>query len=271
MGDLSSAAPATLKKSDRKLQHILRHAAEVFAEKGFEGASIRDISRSSRVSLSGLYYYFESKQKLLYLIQYHAFSSILEELQARLTGIADPEQRLAILIQNHLDYFLRHPVEMKVLSHEAEALEEPYHREVAAIKRRYYELALGLFEELARTGRARSISPRIAVLGLFGMVNWIYTWHNPKIDPEAAELAGTMAEMFLNGVTNGHAGSAAAGAKSTASGKDAAPSLAAASRRAAECATPACKLGEPRRRTKLAGASRAGKSNEFHNRKNGGR
>ena len=67
-----------------KLKHILLHAARVFSEKGFEGASIRDISRSSRVSLAGLYYYFESKQKLLYLIQSNAFTSILQRLQERL-------------------------------------------------------------------------------------------------------------------------------------------------------------------------------------------
>jgi len=215
---LSSTAPASGTKSDRKLQHILWHAAEVFAEKGFEGASIRDISRSSRVSLSGLYYYFESKQKLLYLIQYHAFSSILEELQSRLAGVADPEKRLAILIQNHLDYFLRHPVESKVLSHEAEALEEPYRREVAAIKRRYYQLAMEIYSELVEAGGARSINPRIAVLGLFGMINWVYTWYNPKVDPQAKELAGTMAQMFLNGVMNGHSRSAAGGTKSAAAG-----------------------------------------------------
>jgi AcrR family transcriptional regulator len=269
---LSSAVSTTPRKSDRKLQHILRHAAEVFAEKGFEGASIRDISRASRVSLSGLYYYFESKQKLLYLIQYHAFSSILEQLEARLDGVAGPEQRLAVLIKNHLDYFLRHPLEMKVLSHESEALEEPYHRQVAAIKRRYYELALGLFEKLARAGSARRISPRIAVLSLFGMINWIYTWHNPKVDPQAEELAGAIAEMFLNGVMNGHASGGATGASPAVNGKGVASSRAAAPRRsAAECAAPVSRLAEPSRRTKLSGAFPAGKSGGFQTRKDGGR
>ena len=198
---MSQAAP---RKSDRKLQLILRHAAQVFAEKGFEGASIRDISRASGIALSGLYYYFESKQKLLFLIQSHAFTSILDQLRRRLESAGDPEQRLRILVQNHIDYFLDHPVEMKVLSHEADALVEPYRREVAAIKRRYYELALGLYQDLARAGRARAVNPRIAVLGLFGMMNWIYTWHNPKVDPRAESLSDIIASIFLEGVKNGH-------------------------------------------------------------------
>jgi AcrR family transcriptional regulator len=198
---MPTAAP---RKSDRKLQLILRHAAQVFAEKGYEGASIRDISRASGIALSGLYYYFESKQKLLFLIQSHAFNSILEELERRLEGVTDREQRLRILVQNHIDYFLRHPVEMKVLSHEAEALVEPYRREVAAIKRRYYELGLSLYQDLARGGRARAVNPRVAVLGLFGMMNWIYTWHNPKVDPRADVLAEIISGIFLEGVKNGH-------------------------------------------------------------------
>jgi AcrR family transcriptional regulator len=192
------------RSTERKLKHILRGAARVFCEKGFEGASIRDISRATRVSLSGLYYYFESKQKLLYLIQHHTFTSVVSQLEKRLADVEDPAARLRVLIRNHLDYFMSHPVEMKVLSHEDEALERPYRKEVAAVKRRYYEIARGIFEDLRRQGLAREVNPRVAVLTLFGMMNWVYTWHKPKVDPGAEALAETITGIFLNGVTNGN-------------------------------------------------------------------
>ena len=200
---MPKTAPNNHRNFQGKLRHILRHAARVFSEKGYEGASIRDISRSSGISLSGLYYYFESKQKLLYLIQINAFTSILRRLKRRLAGLENPEERLRVLIANHLDYFLRHPVEMKVLAHEDEALDGPYRKEVAEIKRRYYEIARGIFEELRRTGRVRRVNPRVAVLSLFGMMNWIYKWHNPKVDPQADRLAEIIADIFLGGVANG--------------------------------------------------------------------
>lgn len=199
-----TSSRAAKPRDERKLRHILRHAAQVFAEKGYEGASIRDISRATGVSLSGLYYYFESKQKLLYLIQYHTFTRILQRLEQRLAGATDPMERLRILVLNHLDYFLRHPVEMKVLSHEDEALEGQYRKEVAEIKRRYYSIAAGIFEELRRAKHVGRVNPRIAVLSLFGMMNWIYTWHNPKVDPQAERLAETITGIFLEGVANGH-------------------------------------------------------------------
>lgn len=187
-----------------KLQLLLRHAAQAFAEKGYEGASIRDISRSSGVSLAGMYYYIESKQKLLYLIQIFTFKTILRRLEKRLAGVADPVEKLRALIHNHLDYFLRHPVEMKVLSLEGDALEGEYRREVLEIKRRYYGTALGIFEGMRKSGAARRLNSRVAVLSLFGMMNWIHTWHRPQIDPKADALADTMAGMFLRGVMNGH-------------------------------------------------------------------
>lgn len=190
--------------SAEKLDHILRHAARVFSEKGYAGASMRDISRSSGVPLAGLYYYCESKQKLLYLIQIFAFRSILERLEQRLAGVAEPVERLRVFVQNHLEYFLSHPVEMKVLTHEEKALTEPLRRDVAEIKRRYYTLAREIFEELRRSEGIRGIQPRIAVLSLFGMMNWIYTWYNPRVDPSADRLAEIMTGIFLVGVCNGH-------------------------------------------------------------------
>jgi hypothetical protein len=35
------------------------------------------------------------------------------------------------------------------------------------------------------------------------MMNWIYTWHNPRIDADAEVLAREMGDVFLRGVTAG--------------------------------------------------------------------
>ena len=159
---------------------------------------MRDLSRASGMSLAGLYYYFESKERLLFLIQKHTFTTIVQRLKSRLEGVSDPEQQVRIFILNHLEYFLANPASMKVLSHEAEALKNGFASEVAAIKREYYRICVGLLDE-----RGLQFSTRIAVLSLFGMMNWIYTWHNPKVDADAEQIAREMGEIFLRGVMNG--------------------------------------------------------------------
>ncbi|MFY9741569.1 MAG: TetR/AcrR family transcriptional regulator [Candidatus Sulfotelmatobacter sp.] len=197
-----SAARAPVTRFERRLSEILTHATDVFCEKGYEGASMRDLSRASGMSLAGLYYYFQSKERLLFLIQKHTFTTIVDRLKTRLANVSDPEQRIRIFILNHLEYFLANQAAMKVLSHEDDALRNGFASEVAAIKREYYRICVGLLDELKRE-QGLQFSTRIAVLSLFGMMNWIYTWHNPRVDADAEELARAMSDMFLRGVMNG--------------------------------------------------------------------
>ena len=195
-----SPSHSTPRDSEAKLHHILRVSARVFAQHGFEATSIRDISRETGVSLSGLYYYFESKQHLLYLIQNAAFTYVVDHLMLRLQGVADPVERLRLLVFNHIEYFLSHPNEMKVLSHEEDALADPYREKIEVIKRRYYSLTRQTFDSVATKGAAPGLNPRIAVLSLFGMMNWVYKWHKPGVDPDAEELTAAIVGIFLHGV-----------------------------------------------------------------------
>jgi TetR/AcrR family transcriptional regulator, cholesterol catabolism regulator len=195
-------APQPATRYDRRLAEILAHATEVFCKKGYEGASMRDLSRESGMSLAGLYYYFESKERLLYLIQKHTFTTIVQRLKTRLQGVTDPEDRIRIFILNHLEYFLSNQAAMKVLSHEDEVLKNGFGQEVAGIKREYYRICVGLLDDLKRD-RGLQFSTRIAVLSLFGMMNWIYTWHNARVDADAETIAREMGEIFLRGVLAG--------------------------------------------------------------------
>lgn len=204
---------------DRRMSELLEHATCVFYDKGYEGASMRDLSRASGMSLAGLYHYVDSKEKLLYLIQRHTFETIVERLRSRLTNISDPVERVNTFIHNHLEYFVANMKAMKVLSHEDDVLTGKYGEEVQAIKREYYRICVALVDDArAAKGvesqtaigawgapvnderRATRDSSRTAVLALFGMMNWLYTWYNPRVDGDAAELSARMSSIFLHGI-----------------------------------------------------------------------
>ncbi len=160
---------------------------------------MRDIARATGMSLAGMYHYLGSKERLLYLIQKHTFSTILGRLHERLDGISDPEPGVRAFILNHLEYFLEHQQAMKVLSHEDEALEGDYGREVAEIKRDYYRICRDLLNRY-RKEKGLQFDSRTAVLSLFGMMNWIYTWYNPRQDGRAERLAREMGNIFFRGI-----------------------------------------------------------------------
>ena len=189
----------TPSKYDQKLVHVLKTSAAIFAEKSYHSTSIRDISRATGMSLSGLYYYFKSKEELLFLIQDYCFSTVIEDCRKLLAGVDDPVHRLKLLIENHLNYFVQNMNEMKVLSHEANAIAGDLFKKVNTKKRQYVDLAMHLLEEIARTYNVKGLDIRVATFSLFGMMNWIYNWYNPRKDVDVAGLSQNITRIFLSG------------------------------------------------------------------------
>jgi AcrR family transcriptional regulator len=184
---------------DQKLIHVLKTSAGVFAEKGYHSTSMRDISRATKMSLSGLYYYFKSKEELLFLIQDYCFSTVIDDCRRLLEGEEDAVRRLKLLIENHLNYFVNNMSEMKVLSHEANSIRREMFRKVNTKKRQYVDLVMDLLSEIARENNVEGVDIRVATFSLFGMMNWIYNWYDPRKDVDVSGLSRNMTRLFMNG------------------------------------------------------------------------
>jgi len=182
---------------DERLDHLLAQAARVFAERGYHPTTMRDLAAASGMSLAGMYYYVKGKEELLFLVQERCFVRVLEEAGEAVGRSRDPLERLQAFIRHHVTYFAAHMAEMKVLSHEANALTGESRRRVKAIKRRYVDLLEGLLREAAPVEAASERSAAAYVL--FGMMNWIYNWYDPAgaLDPD--RLADLITRVFIGG------------------------------------------------------------------------
>ena len=200
-----AAIPQTdFTKHDQKLEFILRNAARIFAEKNYHSTTMRDISRATNVSLAGLYHYCKSKEELLFLIQDNCFGRVLERLEERLCEVEDPLSRLRIFIENHLAFFAANMAEMKVLSHEAESLAGDLHTHVTTKKDKYTKLARRILKEIQQQQESGSqIDLTVATYALFGMMNWIYNWYDPRGKLKVSELVDNVTRLFLHGFVAG--------------------------------------------------------------------
>ncbi len=189
--------------TQQKLENLLATAAALIAEKGYEQTAIRDVGRETRVSLPGMYYYFKSKEDLLFQIQHRTFASLLEAQQAVFDAAAPPERKLAALIIGHLAFYARHPSEMKVCTFELESVRgEPYAR-IKQLRRRYYGLLASVVADALRAGgpaNASELLVRHVTLFVFGMLNWIFMWSDPARDGPVERLGEEMTELVLHGV-----------------------------------------------------------------------
>lgn len=189
-----------LSRYDQKLELILRTSAHIFAEKSYHSTSMRDIARATGVSLAGLYHYCKSKEELLFLIQDHCFGRVMESLEQRLKGVEDPFVRLRIFVDNHLSFFAANMAEMKVLSHEAESLAGDLHKHVSTKKDRYAKVARKILREIQdQNGKHEGLDLTIATYALFGMMNWIYNWYDPRGKLSVHQLVDNITRLFLSG------------------------------------------------------------------------
>jgi AcrR family transcriptional regulator len=187
-------------KHDKRVARILTAAAQVFAREGYDRASIRMIAQRAGISVPGLYHYVQSKEQLLFLIQHHVFTDLVETFRAESSDIRAPEARLGLLVRRHLERFLTNMSELIVCSREMDRLKGRYRRQVEATQRAYFRIAVNLFEELRVHHGATNVEPRTAALAMFGTINWIYTWYRPGSGPSAARMAEDFVRLYLHGV-----------------------------------------------------------------------
>lgn len=187
-------------KSNR--EKILRAAAVLFASKGFEGTSVRDIAEKSGISVPGMFYYFSSKEMILYEIM----TSFMDEAYRKIMEIydsdIDPIEKLSEVCKFYVEQYAGHKHQLTILVSERKSL-DPRHRQICIEKERDYVKALkSLFKDLADRNLVKPINHSILAFIFFGMVHWTYRWYNPKakkgIGP--SQLGRIFSEVFLKGI-----------------------------------------------------------------------
>lgn len=186
---------------EARLNHILEAATRVIARVGYGKASMRMVAKAAGVSLAGMYHYFDSKERMLFLIQFRTFNSLLNNLQEKLHGVTDPLEQLERMVRAHLEYFAANMAALKVCSHELDSLTGDAYEETRRIRHDYYQLTRSIVDRLLdQHAPDDPLDRHVATMSLFGTLNWLYRWYDPKKDRSPAALANHIVEQFLYGV-----------------------------------------------------------------------
>ena len=199
-------SPDVRTRHDERLNHILEAATGVIARVGYEKASMRLVAQAAGVSLAGLYHYFDSKEKMLFLIQFRTFSSLVSCLREKLHGVSDPVEQLRVMVRAHVGYFAANMAALKVCSHELESLTGAAHEEARRLRREYYDITRAIVDRVFDTHAPDGTLDRhVATMSLFGMLNWLYRWYDPQRDRSPTGVANQIAAQFLHGTLGAEA------------------------------------------------------------------
>jgi AcrR family transcriptional regulator len=183
-------------------EKILKAATELFASKGFDGASVRNIAVKAGLSVPGMFHYFSSKEEILYEIMTNFMDDAYKKIMGIYNADNDPIEKLSEICKFYVEQYAGHKHQLTILISERKSLIRE-HQKICIMKERDYVKALkNLFKDLAKRKLLRSIDHSILAFIFFGMVHWTYRWYNPKakggIGPN--ELGIIFSEVFLRGI-----------------------------------------------------------------------
>jgi len=205
---------ATLEPRLEPRQEILRTAARLFQQRGYDATSMNDVAAALKLSKGGLYHHFQSKDEILFHIMSHAME-ITEErvinVVRRLDGtrVDVAEERLRTLIRLHIQVVLSpEDREITVMLHENHPLPPSLRRKINARKKDYLHFVEHLIADVqrdvqrdaqSRRNSPPTVTPRAAALALVGMINWIYQWYKPDGPLTGEALVQQFTDIFFHG------------------------------------------------------------------------
>jgi AcrR family transcriptional regulator len=186
-------------RTTRKRVEILRSAAAAFRRRGYHGASVDEIARALHMTKGNLYYYFQSKEEILYFCHDYSLDILLDLLQRTEAAGGAPEKRLRALIEAFV-HMIIDELHGTALTMDLQALSPPRLRRVIAKRDRFDRGIRRVLEDGMRTGAFAPGDPKLLAFAILGAVNWITRWFDPRGPARSGEIARVFADYLLSGL-----------------------------------------------------------------------
>ncbi len=185
---------------DQRRAAIVDKAAELYARRGFAGASVADLAAALGTSKSLIYHYYPSKEDILF--------EVMDQHLRQLTGAADwvmaqtqdPAEKLREIARAFMRLYVGAAARHKVLLNELDSLPPERRAEIVQRQRRLIGAVEGLLVEIQPRLAVHPQSLRPAAMLFFGMINWTHTWFREDGRASAAQVADLAADMALRGL-----------------------------------------------------------------------
>lgn len=184
-------------KGKLRIDEICRKAAQVFSTKGYATATLADVSHAVGISKGGIYYYFSTKEELLFVILCRYMDYTLHELINKLESTPKPHDKIRTFIEHHICHYRDNLDESRLILHEAQNLPPNYWEIIKNKQKEYLGILRSAIESLIEGYEENLQKANVTAYSLMGMCNWPYTWFDPKGKVTPEELAEEVYKIFI--------------------------------------------------------------------------
>ena len=179
---------------------IVEHAARLFAERGFLGASIADLAEACETSKSLIYHYYDSKEDILFDVMHSHVRALLDAAEEISARELVPAEKLRALTLAFVRLYVGAAARQRVLLNELQRLSKEQRAIVIGSQRRLIAIVEEILAALRPELAARPAMKAPAAMLYFGMINWMHTWLDPQGPVKPARIAELAANAFLDGI-----------------------------------------------------------------------
>ena len=178
---------------------ILCRAAALFARQGYTATTMNQVAEACGVSKPSLYHYVRDKHQLLAEIASGHINRLLVLVDEVGAAGHDPEERVRALITAFLAVYADSQNEHRVLTEDVRFLAAAERRRVLGGERKVVAAFADAIAAARPQLRGDGLAKPLAML-LFGMMNWMFTWLQPKGALSHADMAPVVADLFFGGL-----------------------------------------------------------------------
>lgn len=182
-----------------KRRTTLRVAARIFNEKGYHATSMDEVADEIGVTKTALYYYFPSKEQLLYeclKLSYDCGQTARQEAE-RQSGTAF--ERMCFLYRRFMLLLMEQHGAYTTMS-AIRTLPEEAQRELLDRRRQLDRYSRMLIDQAIAEGDLRPVDVRVTSNLFLGAMNWILRWHNEDEGMSPEDIADHFLDLFLHGI-----------------------------------------------------------------------
>lgn len=160
---------------------------------------MREIAAGLNMAPGALYYYFESKDDLLYTCQILSLKRLLASAREIVADAGPADEKLRRLVRAHLGHILDE-LGGSLAHIEFHALRPERLQKVVSKRDTYERVVRGVLSEGIATGLFRETDVKLAALALLGALNWTVVWWRPEGRHDLETVAEQIADTFLRGL-----------------------------------------------------------------------
>ena len=191
-------------------QEIYEQATRLFAERGFAGTSFQDIADAVGLTRPALYHYVRNKEELLARLVAEFTEDPAADI-ATVAGRADtgPDRKIHDIVTETVRRQGDNGDRFRLLIQSEADLPSDIAAKYAANRRAVLRSIAGVIGDGVRSGVFRDVDPRVAALGVLGIMNWVAWWYTPGGHDDLAMISEELADLAVSGLQRKEAGTAA--------------------------------------------------------------